>query len=60
MNWKTKSQDNNNFKIGINNTISEFKSVEEIHFIFVQINQRKKAFFEKNNFEKESTEKINL
>lgn len=57
---KTKSQDNNNCKIGINNTISEFKSVEEIHFIFVQINQKKKAFFEKGTFEKENTEKVNL
>ena len=28
-----------------NNEIKEFKSVEEIHFIFVQMIQKKKAFF---------------
>ena len=51
---KTKSQENNNCKIGINynNNLGEFKSVEEIHFIFVYINQKKKAFFEKKQFEK--------
>ena len=49
---KTKSQENNNCKIGINynNNLGEFKSVEEIHFIFVYINQKKKAFFEKKQF----------
>ncbi len=46
---KTKNKENN-YKIGINNSINEFKSVEEIHFIFVQINQKKKAFFERNNY----------
>ena len=47
---KNKSQDNKS-KIGVeyNNEIGEFQSVEEIHFIFVQMNQKKKAFFE-NNF----------
>ena len=29
------------------NTINEFNSVEEIHFMFVQLNQSKKQFFEK-------------
>lgn len=44
---KNKSQENRN-KIGVqyNNKIGEFQSVEEIHFIFVQMNQKKKAFFE--------------
>ena len=47
---KNKSQDNKS-KLGVeyNNEIGEFQSVEEIHFIFVQMNQKKKAFFE-NNF----------
>ena len=47
---KNKSQENKS-KIGVeyNNEIGEFQSVEEIHFIFVQMNQKKKAFFE-NNF----------
>ena len=49
---KTKSQDKN-YQIGVNDnySIKEFKSVEEIHFIYVQINQRKKEFFKKNNIE---------
>ena len=58
----TKSQDNksqdNYCKNGINcnNTIGEFKSVEEIHFIFVYINQKKKEFFENNLKEKDKKE----
>ena len=51
---KTKSQENYS-RVGINsnnNVEGEFKSVEEIHFIFVYINQKKKAFFEKKQFEK--------
>lgn len=47
---KTKSQENN-YKIGINENDADFKSVEEIHFIFVQISQRKKEFFKKKNIE---------
>ena len=47
---KTKSQENN-FKMGINEN-TEFKSVEEIHFMFVRLIQRKKAFFERNNIDK--------
>ena len=43
---KTKSQEND-YKIGINENDIDFKSVEEIHFIFVQMYQKKKAFFEK-------------
>ena len=46
---KAKSQENNNkMDINYNNTVGEFKSVEEIHFIFVYINQKKKEFFGKN------------
>ena len=29
--------------------INEFDSVEEIHFMFVEITQKKKNFFQKNN-----------
>ena len=47
---KTKSQENM-YKIGINENDADFKSVEEIHFIFVQISQRKKEFFKKKNIE---------
>lgn len=47
---KTKSQENS-YKFGINENEADFKSVEEIHFIFVQISQRKKAFFKKKNIE---------
>ena len=48
---KTKSQESN-YKIGVNNELNkEFKSVEEIHFTFVQIYQKKKEFFRKNNIE---------
>ena len=47
---KTKSQENN-YKTGINENDADFKSVEEIHFIFVQISQRKKEFFKKKNIE---------
>ena len=46
----TKSQ-KNMYKIGISENDADFKSVEEIHFIFVQISQRKKAFFRKKNIE---------
>jgi hypothetical protein len=45
---KTKSQEND-YKIGINENDIDFKSVEEIHFIFVQMYQKKKAFFEKKS-----------
>ena len=57
---KTKSQENN-CKIGINysNNIGKFKSVEEIHFLFVYINQKKKEYFEKNNIEKLNKNKDN-
>ena len=44
---KTKSQEND-YKLGINENDIDFKSVEEIHFIFVQMYQKKKEFFEKN------------
>ena len=47
---KTKSQENS-YKFGINENEADFKSVEEIHFIFVQISQRKKEFFKKKNIE---------
>jgi hypothetical protein len=47
---KTKSQENI-YKTGINENDADFKSVEEIHFIFVQISQRKKEFFKKKNIE---------
>lgn len=47
---KTKSQENN-YKVGISENDADFKSVEEIHFIFVQISQRKKEFFKKKNIE---------
>ena len=49
---KNNSQENN-CKIGVNYdySIKEFKSVEEIHFIYVEINQRKKEYFSKNNME---------
>ena len=47
---KTKSQENS-YKFGINENKADFKRVEEIHFIFVQISQRKKAFFKKKNIE---------
>jgi hypothetical protein len=43
---KTKSQEND-YKVGISENDIDFKSVEEIHFIFVQMYQKKKAFFEK-------------
>ena len=44
---KNKSQENKSkLEVEYNNQIGEFQSVEEIHFIFVQINQKKKAFFE--------------
>ena len=45
-----KSQENY-YKLKINEVepINEFDSVEEIHFMFVQINQRKKNFFNKYN-----------
>ena len=33
------------------NEIGQFQSVEEIHFIFVQMNQKKKAFFENKSNE---------
>ena len=50
---KAKSLENNcKININCNNRIGEFKSVEEIHFIFVYINQKKKEFFEKNLIEK--------
>lgn len=45
---KTKSQEND-YKIGINENDIDFKSVEEIHFIFVQMYQKKKAFFAKKS-----------
>lgn len=46
---KNKIQINSN-KLNINgfNIINEFDSVEEIHFIFVEINQNKKKYFENN------------
>ena len=50
---RQKSQENHCYlKQNINgpmplSTINEFSSVEEIHFMFVQINQSKKQFFEK-------------
>lgn len=47
---KTKSQENM-CKIGISENDADFKSVEEIYFIFVQISQRKKEFFKKKNIE---------
>ena len=58
---KAKSQENN-CKIGENypNKIGQFKSVEEIHFLFVYINQKKKEYFEKNNIEKENKNKDSL
>jgi len=44
---KNKSQENRNkMEVEYINQIGEFQSVEEIHFIFVQMNQKKKAFFE--------------
>lgn len=46
---KTKSQENK-YKIMDENN-NEFNSVEEIHFIFVEIYQRKKAFFKKRNID---------
>ena len=43
---KNKSQKNDEKIMNeYNNEIKEFKSVEEIHFIFVQMIQKKKAFF---------------
>ena len=51
---KAKSLENNcKININCNNRMGEFKSVEEIHFIFVYINQKKKEFFEKNLIEKQ-------
>ena len=46
----TKSQENM-YNIEISENVDNFKSVEEIHFIFVQISQRKKEFFKKKNIE---------
>lgn len=47
---KNKSQENKSKIINeYNNQIDEFQSVEEIHFIFVQMNQKKNAFF-KNQY----------
>ena len=43
LNSKRKTKNKEVYKKGTNNPINEFKSVEEIHFIFVQINQKKKA-----------------
>ena len=37
-------------RISCNYSFKEFKSVEEIHFLYVYINQKKSEFFEKNNF----------
>jgi hypothetical protein len=37
-------------RIICNYSFKEFKSVEEIHFLYVYINQKKSEFFEKNNF----------
>jgi hypothetical protein len=57
---KAISQDNNYKRsINSNNNIEEFKSVEEIHFIFVYITQKKKEYFSKN-IEKISEDKENL
>jgi hypothetical protein len=39
------------YNIEISENVDNFKSVEEIHFIFVQISQRKKEFFKKKNIE---------
>ena len=47
---KTKSQENI-YSMGITESETDFKSVEEIHFLFVQISQRKKEFFKKKNIE---------
>ena len=61
LNSKRKTKNKETYKKGTSNPINEFKSVEEIHFIFVQINQKKKAFFEKKNFEENKDKyKINL
>ena len=58
---KANSQENNYKKsINSNNNIGEFKSVEEIHFIFVYITQKKKEYFSKNNIEKKNKDKENL
>ena len=44
---KNRSQENKaKMQIEYINEIGQFQSVEEIHFIFVQMNQKKKAFFE--------------
>ena len=44
---KNKSQEKiNTIGIEYNNQIENFKSIEEIHFTFVQMNQKKKAFLE--------------
>ena len=46
---KNKSQENiqkNKNRIEYINELGNFKSVEEIHFLFVQMNQKKKEFFE--------------
>ena len=48
---KNKSQENiqkNKNRIEYINELGNFKSVEEIHFLFVQMNQKKKEFFENN------------
>ena len=45
-----KSQENiYKSKIYESDAINEFDSVEEIHFMFVEMNQRKKNFFQKHN-----------
>lgn len=46
-----KSQENIFYKSKIKESeeINEFDSVEEIHFMFVEITQKKKNFFQKNN-----------
>ena len=50
---RVKSQENNcKIEINYSNNIGQFKSVEEIHFLFVYISQKKKEYFEKNNIEK--------
>ena len=44
---KNRSQENKvKTSIEYINELGQFQSVEEIHFIFVQMNQKKKAFFE--------------